>query len=47
MQLCKKLLITTLLCYSPLIFAQAVTVFLGGTIVTVNSKNEEVQAIAV
>jgi predicted amidohydrolase YtcJ len=47
MRLYKKLLITTLLCHSPLIFAQADTVFLGGPIVTVNEKNDEVRAIAV
>lgn len=47
MRLCKQLVMISLIGYSSLIFAGADTVFMGGPIVTVNDRNEEVQAIAV
>ena len=47
MRLCKQLVMISLIGYSSLIFSGADTVFMGGPIVTVNDRNEEVQAIAV
>ncbi len=47
MRIIKKIIFIALSLQSGLIFAAADTVFLGGPIVTVNAKNEEVQALAV
>jgi hypothetical protein len=47
LRIIKKIIFIALSLQSGLIFAAADTVFLGGPIVTVNAKNEEVQAIAV
>jgi len=47
MRIVQKIIFIALSLHSGLIFAAADTVFLGGPIVTVNAKNEEVQALAV
>jgi predicted amidohydrolase YtcJ len=47
LRIIKKIIFIALSLQSGLIFAAADTVFLGGPIVTVNAKNEEVQALAV
>ena len=47
MRALNKIIFTCLCFQSGIIFAAADTIFLGGPIVTVNPKNEEVQALAI